>query len=164
MGALDPIARVAELVAPVLEAEGLELFDVELRGGTLRVSVDRPGGIDMEALSTASEQVSALLDRHDPVPDERYTLEVSSPGVERPLRTPAHFRRFVGTTVAVRTKAGVEGERRIEGELEEADDHGIRVAGRSLSYDEIDRARTVFEWGPAPKLKPTPRKKKAART
>ena len=159
---MDPAARVAELVAPVLEAEGLELFDVELKGGTLRVSVDRPGGIDMEALSAASEQVSALLDRHDPVPGDRYTLEVSSPGVERPLRTPAHFRRFVGTTIAVRTKPGVEGERRIEGELEAADDDGIRVAGRSLAYDEIDRARTVFEWGPAPK--PTPRKKKAART
>jgi len=161
---VDPAARVAELVAPLLEAEGLELFDVELKGGTLRVSVDRPGGIDMEALSAATEQVSALLDRHDLVPGERYTLEVSSPGVERPLRTPDHFRRFVGTTVAVRTKAGVEGERRIEGELEAADDRGITVAGRSLAYDEIDRARTVFEWGPAPKPTSTPRKKKAART
>jgi ribosome maturation factor RimP len=159
---MDPAARVAELVAPVLEAQGLELFDVELKGGTLRVSVDRPGGIDMEALGVATEQVSALLDRHDPVPGDCYTLEVSSPGVERPLRTPDHFRRFVGTTVAVRTKPGVEGERRIEGELEAAHDDGIVVAGRSLAYDEIDRARTVFEWGPAPK--PTPRKKKAART
>ncbi|HEX2040602.1 MAG TPA: ribosome maturation factor RimP [Acidimicrobiales bacterium] len=152
---LDPAARVAELVAPVLEADGLELFDVELRGGTLRVSVDRPGGVDMETLSAASERVSVLLDAHDPVPGDRYTLEVSSPGVERPLRTPSHFRRFVGTTVAVRTHPGVEGERRVEGVLEDVDDHGITVAGRSLTYEQIERARTVFTWGPTPRKKAT---------
>ena len=161
---LDPVTRVSELVTPVLDAEGLELFDVELRGGTLRVSVDRPGGIDMETLSAASERVSAVLDAHDPVPGDRYTLEVSSPGVERPLRTPEHYRRFVGTTVAVRTLPGVEGERRVQGVLEAADDDGITVAGRTLGYGEIERARTVFEWGPAPKPPSTPRKKKATRT
>ena len=152
---MDPAVRVAELVAPVLEADGLELFDVELRGGTLRVSVDRPGGIDMDALSTASERVSAVLDVHDPVPGERYTLEVSSPGVERPLRTPDHFRRFVGTTVAVRTQPGVEGDRRVEGVLEAADDQGVTVAGRTLTYEQIERARTVFTWGPTPRKKAT---------
>ena len=152
---LDPAARVAELVAPVLDAEGLELFDVELRGGTLRVSVDRPGGVDMEALSAATERVSAVLDAHDPVPGDRYTLEVSSPGVERPLRTPDHFRRFVGTTVAVKTRPDVPGERRIEGILDAADDDGVTIAGRTLRYDEIDRARTVFTWGPAPRKKAT---------
>jgi ribosome maturation factor RimP len=152
---MDPAARVAELVAPVLEADGLELFDVELRGATLRVSVDRPGGVDMEAISAASERVSAVLDAHDPVPGDRYTLEVSSPGVERPLRTPDHFRRFVGTTIAVRTRPGVEGERRIEGVLEAADDDGVTVAGRTLTYEQIERARTVFTWGPTPRKKAT---------
>jgi ribosome maturation factor RimP len=152
---LDPVARVAELVAPVLDAEGLELFDVELGGGTLRVSVDRPGGVDMEALSVATERVSAVLDLHDPVPGDRYTLEVSSPGVERPLRTPEHFRRYVGTTVSVKTRADVPGERRIEGILDTADDDGIAIAGRTLRYHEIDRARTVFTWGPPPRKKAT---------
>lgn len=152
---MDPAARVAELVTPVLEDQGLELFDVELRGATLRVSVDRPGGVDMEAISAASERVSAVLDAHDPVPGDRYTLEVSSPGVERPLRTPDHFRRFVGTTIAVRTRPGVEGERRIEGVLEAADDDGITLAGRTLTYEQIERARTVFTWGPTPRKKAT---------
>lgn len=161
---MDPVTRVSELVAPLLEAEGLELVDVELRGGTLRVSIDRPGGIDLHAVGVASEQVSALLDRHDPVPGDRYTLEVSSPGVERPLRTPEHFRRFVGTTVAVRTRPGIEGDRRIQGLLDAADDDGVTVAGRVLAYEEIERARTVFEWGSAPKPTSTPRKKKAIRS
>ncbi len=158
---MDPAMRVSELVTPLLDAEGLEVVDVELHGTTLRVSVDRPGGIDLEAVSAAAERISALLDQHDPLPGS-YTLEVSSPGVERPLRAPEHFRRFVGTTIAVRTHPGVEGERRIQGVLDAADDDGIVVAGRPLRYDDIERARTVFEWGPAPT--PTPRKKKAART
>lgn len=157
---MDPAARVTQLVAPLLAEQGLELFDVEFKAGTLRVSVDRPGGIDLDAIASATEQVSTLLDREDPVPDQTYTLEVSSPGVERPLRTPTHFRRYVGATVAVKTTPDVEGERRIQGRLESADDEGITVDGRTLAYGEIERARTVFEWGPAPK--PTSKKKKAA--
>ena len=142
--------RVRELVEPALAAQGLELVDVEQQAKVLRISIDRPDGIDLDAISTASQLVSAELDRHDVVPG-RYVLEVSSPGVERPLRTPEHFRRFVGTTVNVRTVAGTEGERRIQGTLEEADDDGVVVGGRRLSYTDIERARTVFEWGPKPK-------------
>jgi ribosome maturation factor RimP len=141
--------RVRAVVGPVLAALGLELVDVEQAGATVRVLVDRPeGGIDLDTVAAASEAVSAALDQHDPVPG-RYTLEVSSPGVERPLRTPAHFRRFVGTPVAVRTRPGVEGERRVEGTLEAADDEGVVVAGRRLAYADIERAHTVFVWGPA---------------
>jgi ribosome maturation factor RimP len=76
------------------------------------------------------------------------------------LRTPAHFRRFIGAAVAVRTTPQAEGERRIEGVLTEADEDGIVVDGRRLAYREIDRARTVFEWGPTPKTGKT--KKKAS--
>jgi ribosome maturation factor RimP len=99
-------------------------------------------------VSEATRVVSAALDRHDPVPG-RYTLEVSSPGVERTLRTPDHFERFVGTTVNVKTHPDVEGERRVEGSLEAADDDGIVVAGRRIAYADVERARTVFVWGPA---------------
>lgn len=158
---VDPAVAVSQKVAPLLADRGLELFDVEFSGGTLRVSVDRPGGIDLDAIAEATEQVSALLDREDLVPGERYTLEVSSPGVERPLRTPDHFRRYIGTTVSVKTKPGVPGERRIQGRLEAADDDGITVAGRTLAHGEIEKARTVFEWGPSPK--PTTKKKAANR-
>ena len=157
---MDVTERVRDLVEPVLSAADLELVDVELKGTTLQVFVDREGGVDLEVVAEASEKVSSVLDEHDPVPG-RYTLEVSSPGVERPLRTPAHFRRFVGTTVAVRTHPHVEGERRIEGVLAAADDDGVVVGERRLSYGDIERARTVFTWGPAPKPGGPKGKKKA---
>lgn len=149
---LDPAAQVRALLLAPLEQQGLELFDVEWVGGLLRVSVDRPGGVDLDALSVASSTVSDVLDaaHPDPVPGH-YVLEVSSPGLERPLRTPAHWRRFVGTIVSVKTKPEVEGERRFTGALEVADDDGVVVAGRHLSYPQVEWARTVFEWGPAPK-------------
>lgn len=147
---MDPANQVRALVEPLLAADGLELVDVQFAGGSLQVFVDRPGGIDLDSISQVTVRVSRLLDDHDPVPG-RYTLEVSSPGLERPLRRPEHFRRFVGATIAVKTRPDVPGERREQGTLEAADDEGIVVAGRRLSYAEIDRARTVFEWGPAPK-------------
>ncbi len=155
---MDVAGRVHELVEPVVAAEGLELVEVSYTGSQLQVFVDGTG-VDLDALSALSTRLSRLLDQHDPVPG-RYTLEVSSPGLERPLRTPDQFRRFVGSTVSVKTKPDVAGERRERGVLEAADDEGIVVAAvdgptpsasRRLAYDEIDRARTVFEWGPPPK-------------
>ena len=160
---MDVAERVRHLVEAPLAATDVELVDVELKGHTLCVFVDRPhGGIDLDGVTEATQLVSSLLDEHDPVPGH-YTLEVSSPGVERPLRTAAHFRRFVGTTVSVRTHPGVEGERRIEDVLTAADEQGIVVGGRALSYGDIERARTVFTWGPAPKPgRPQAKKKKKA--
>ena len=163
------VNHVHELVEPVLAAADVELVDIDLKAGILQISIDRPGGIDLEAVSEAATAISAVLDEHDPI-DGRYTLEVSSPGLERPLRTPEHFRRFAGTAVTVKTKSNVEGERRVTGRLDHVDDEGVTVGGRRLLYGEIERARTVFEWGPTPKLggnqqrtkKPT--KKKAAST
>src|SRR5207248_11775609 len=134
--------RVHELVEPLLAAHDVEVVDVEQLGATLRVTVDRPGGIDLDGVSEATLVVSDALDRHDPIAG-RYTLEVSSPGLERPLRTPAHFQRFVGSDVAVKTKPDVEGERRVEGTLESVDDKGFVVAGRRLSYDDVEKPRTV---------------------
>jgi ribosome maturation factor RimP len=140
--------RVRSVVEPPLSAQGFEVVDVERQGGVLRVTVDRPGGVDMEAVTEATRLVDGVLDRHDLVADKT-TLEVSSPGVERPLRTPEHFRRFVGTQVAVKARPGTEGDRRVAGVLEAADDDGVVVAGRRLAYSDIERARTVFVW-PAP--------------
>jgi ribosome maturation factor RimP len=113
---------------------------------------DRPGGIDLDGITEATRLVNDLLDRNDLVGDTT-GLEVSSPGIERPLRTPAHFRRFVGTEVAVKAKPGVEGDRRLAGILEAADDEGVVVAGRRLAYADIERARTVFVWPAQPKKK-----------
>lgn len=143
--------RVRDLIEPTLAGQGLEVVDVEQRSNILRVSIDRPEGIDLDAISLATRLVSDELDRHDDIVPGRYVLEVSSPGIERTLRTPEHFRRFVGTTVAVRTVAGTEGDRRLQGVLTDADDDGVVVDGRRLDYTEIERARTVFVWGPSPR-------------
>lgn len=152
------VEQVQALVTPVLADLGLELYDLEHAGGTLRVTVDRPGGVDLDALATATRLISRQLDEVDPVPG-RYTLEVTSPGLERSLRTPEHFRRAVGSTVAVRTRAGVEGPRRVTGVLAAADDDGITVdvvdgpeaGSHRLAHPDIERARTVFEWAASPK-------------
>ena len=164
--------RVRSVVEPPLSAAGFEVVDVERQGGVLRLTVDRlvgpgdtvdrlvgPGdtvdrlvGIDMEGVTEATRLVNEVLDRHDDLIGDRTTLEVSSPGVERPLRTPEHFARFVGTEVAVKARPGVEGDRRLTGVLEAADNDGVVVAGRRLAYADIERARTVFVWPqPAPK-------------
>jgi ribosome maturation factor RimP len=146
-----------DLLASTVGPLGLELVDVERHAAVVRVVVDKNGGVDLDAIAEATRAVSLELDRLDPVPG-RYTLEVSSPGVERPLRIPAHFARAVGEQVSVRTVAGAEGERRVAGRLAEAGPDGIVIEGadipdgrRRLTYDEVQRARTVFSWGPAPR-------------
>ena len=150
---MDQAAELRTLVEPALTAKGFDVFDVELGGGRLVVTVTRPGGIDLEALTEANHIVSDLLDEHDPIPVDHYLLEVSSPGLERSLRTPAHFAGALGETVSIKLKPHVEGERRHEGLLEAADDAGVSVGGRTFSYAEIEKARTVFVWGPTPKKK-----------
>ena len=140
------------VLQPAVLAANLELVDVELKAGVLQVTVDREGGVDLEALTDANRVVSTLLDELDPIPD-RYSLEVSSPGIERPLRTPAHFAKAAGATVSVKTRPQIPGERRMQGTLIASDDDGftLDVAGSvesvRLAYSDIDRARTVFVWG-----------------
>jgi ribosome maturation factor RimP len=143
---------------PILSSLGLELVDVEIVGSgrarTLRLTVDREGGVDLDTLAEANRPVVDALDAVEALSGP-YTLELSSPGLERPLRRPAEFRRFVGTTISVKSHDVVAGARRHRGLLAEADDDGIalEVDGehRRFSYDAIASARTVFEWGPAPK-------------
>jgi ribosome maturation factor RimP len=150
MGTSDNVERIA---APVLKEAGLELIDVELRSGNIVVTVDREGGVDLDTLASASKAISAAIDREEVGPQGHYELEVSSPGLERRLRRPEHFQRFVGQEVAIRTQPGVEGDRRIEGEIVSADDRGVVVAapglpegGRRVPYSDIERAHTVFDW------------------
>lgn len=161
---MDTVSRVRALVEPSVVEAGAEIYDLELAGDVLRITLDRPGGIDMGVIGSVTRAVSRLLDEEDPIAGE-YTLEVTSPGLERPLRTPAHFKSAVGSTVTVKTRAGVEGDRRIKGPLVAADDGGFDVQPESgpvrhLSYDDVERVRTVFEWEAAPK--PGKAKKSAA--
>ena len=159
---MNVIDAVTALVTPVCDAAGVELVDIELEGGVLLITVDQEGGLPVGALTSVTRQISRLLDEDDPIPG-RYTLEVSSPGLERKLRTPTHFRRAVGATVTVRTSSRAEGgTRRFQGTLVAADDDGITVVadqpraddpetGVVLRYDQIDKARTVFVWDAEPK-------------
>jgi ribosome maturation factor RimP len=156
------VGAVALAVAPVLADLGLELFDVELTGSgrarTLRVFVDRPTGVDLDAVTAATEALSPVLDADSRVAGALsgpYTLEVSSPGLERPLRTPAHFRGAAGSVVSIKHRTADGSPARRRATLVSADDAGVTVdvdgTTEHLAYDDILQARTVFEWGPAPK-------------
>lgn len=150
MSSTDNAEHLRALIEPALAAQGLELFDLLVGGGIVRVVIDRDGGVDLETVTSATRELNRVLDESDPVPG-RYTLEVSSPGVERALRTPEHFQRAVGEIVKVRTQPHAEGERRLQGELTEAGPDAVLIAvegqePRRLTYGEIERARTVFDW------------------
>ena len=153
---MTPVSAVRALAEQVCEPAALELVDVELNGGILRVTVDHPDGLPVDALTDVTRKLNRLLDDDDPVPG-RYTLEVSTPGLERKLRTPAHFRRSTGETVTVRTSdRDPDGPRRVHGLLTAADDDTITVTvdddtAVTLRHDQIDKARTVFEWDAHPK-------------
>lgn len=151
--------RVRALVDPIASDLDLDLYDVERRGATLRVTLDTrpgsPGGITLDTLSLATRLISRELDHADPIPG-RYTLEVTSPGLERALRTAAHFRRELGKEVTIRLRDVPAEERRVDGELVGADDETVTVRldggeQRTVALAAIDKARTVFRWGPAPK-------------
>lgn len=155
------LKRVRDLIQPIASDLDLDLYDLEQRGGTLRVTIDTPpgseGGVDMDKLALATRLISREMDHHDPMPG-KYTLEVTSPGVERTLRTPAHFHREIGKTINIRLSDTDAQPRRFEGLLIAADDTTATVRLDDENLDErivaladIDRARTVFVWGPKPK-------------
>jgi ribosome maturation factor RimP len=144
---------VEETIRPVVEGAGLELVEVVLHRAPgrslLRVTIDREGGVDLDAIADASERISRRLDLEgfDPGP---YALEVSSPGIERPLKDRRDFAKRVGARVRVKTAQPVEGARSLTGTLVEAGPETVRIATeqgeRSISYQEITSARTVADW------------------
>jgi ribosome maturation factor RimP len=158
--------RLRELIEPIVADLGVELFDLEYGASKLTVTVDRPDGIDMEAVAAATRAISRMLDEADPVPGH-YTLEVSSPGLERTLRTPAHFTWAIGQQVSVKTVPAYEGPRRVKGTiLDTADDTVVLETTEGeleLAYTDIDKARTVFEWGGQPKKSNTTKTTKTKR-
>jgi ribosome maturation factor RimP len=164
--------EVGDLVRPVVEAAGLELWEASFgrEGGRriLRVMVDRTdggdraggdgrsggdrkdGGVDLDTIAAVSQRLSRRLDLEGFERDRPYELEVSSPGLERALREHRHFERSVGQRVRVKTVEPVGGGRVHEGALVSADAEAIMIAsdGEELRvpYDGIASARTVFEW------------------
>jgi len=145
--------KLIALIEPLLTTLGFELADLEFAAGhghsQLRVFIDRPAGVGLEDCEQCSRELAALLDVHDPIPSA-YTLEVSSPGLDRVLRTPAQFARFVGSKVTVELLVPRAGRRRYTGRLQAAgaDSVEVDVDGEmvSASYAEVLRARLVPEW------------------
>jgi ribosome maturation factor RimP len=144
----DAATRVSELVSPLLEAHGKQLYDVVHGGATLQVLVS--GTVDLDELARLTHEISTVLDDADPI-EERYTLEVSTPGLERTLRVPRHYSSAIGEKVKIKLAPTVESDRRVEGTLVAADADGFVIdtgtTQRRLSYSDVERARTVFEWG-----------------
>lgn len=160
--------EIATLLVPTVESLGLELLGVEYLtapgGAVLRLYIDMPAGADrqvgIEDCEAVSREVSAQLDVADPI-SANYTLEVSSPGVDRPLFTPAQFERFAGDNAKVGLKLPQDGRRKLQGRI-------LRVEGDSIVFDvdgaewlvamdNIEKARLVPDWvalGMTPAAKP----------
>jgi ribosome maturation factor RimP len=123
MAALDKIREIAERVSSM---HGVELVEAELRGGgkarMLRVTIDKPEGVTHEDCANVSRDLSAVLDVEDAVQGGSYTLEVSSPGLDRKLLKPEDFTRFAGNRVKLMTREPVNGNRHFEGRLESFSD------------------------------------------
>jgi ribosome maturation factor RimP len=145
--------EIERMVAPVIEAAGLELVDVTFRreagGKVLRLTVDRNGGVDLDTIAVTSEKVSRRLDVEgfDPGP---YRLELSSPGVERPLRRPGDFARRVGERVQVRAEDDAGGETEVVGTIVAATDDEVTIdtegGPRSVPHASIRTAKTMVDW------------------
>jgi len=146
-------SRLETLLAPAVEDLGYELLGVEYlpqgRHSVLRLYIDHPDGITIEDCEAVSREVSALLDVEDPIRGE-YNLEVSSPGLDRPLFKPAHFQRFAGHRCKVRLAEPLEGRKNFVGAIVGVEEGTLRLAvdGEtvSLPLDQVEKANLVPEW------------------
>ena len=154
----DDAGRLWTTVEPYLEAEGVELDDLDVRGRgrgrIVRVTVDSDEGVGVDRIAELSRGLSRLFDDLDPL-EGAYTLEVSSPGLERELRRPSHYRKAVGREVSITTREPVEGSTTHAGILDGATEADVAVrvddAVRTIPLGSIARARTVFRMERAPK-------------
>ena len=144
--------QIAELIAPTVEALGLELWGIELQQqgkySLLRVYIEnRENGVSIEDCEKVSRQVSALLDVEDPISGE-YTLEVSSPGMDRPLFTAEQFGLYVGETVNIRLRTAMQGRRKFKGVIERVNEGvvDLLVDGESVAIQltDIDKANIDY--------------------
>ncbi|HXY38955.1 MAG TPA: ribosome maturation factor RimP [Vicinamibacteria bacterium] len=126
-----PLERVRSVAGRVTADRGYELVEVELKraqgGHLVRLYVDKPGGIGLDELQSVSQEVSAILDAEDPI-EGSYTLEVSSPGLDRPLRGEADYRRFAGSLARLSSYEPVEGRRHWTGRIVSCEDGLVTLA------------------------------------
>ncbi len=147
---MPQLEKLTALVAPIVHDLGAELYDLEFAGGQLRITLDREGGIDLDTLAEANRQISRMLDLEDPIPS-KFLLEVSSPGLERNLRSMTHWESAIGEQVKIKLLSGPDDQRRIEGAVcsVEHDDIVIECSGgerKTVQFADIERARTHFVW------------------
>jgi ribosome maturation factor RimP len=151
----DVLARVREIAQRVGDSEGIEIVDVEVAGGgrnrVLRIFIDKPAGVTHADCESISQQVGTILDVEDAMPGGSYTLEVSSPGVERKLSRPQDFLRFQGRKVKVVLREPLDDRRNWEGVLAGFSEGVIRLEpspGKEISFDmrQVQRANLKFEW------------------
>ncbi len=148
-------SKIEEIAQRVAESEGMELVEVEVKGGgphrLVRISIDKPAGVTHADCELVSQQVGTILDVEDVVPGGRYTLEVSSPGVERKLLKPRDYERFQGKKAKITLREPLDGRRAWEGTL--AGMEGDRIAlevgqGKTIRFpfDQVVKANLKFEW------------------
>ncbi len=146
-------SQLAQIIAPAVEAMGFEFVGCELHRhhyrSLLRIFIDGPSGVTLDDCAKVSRQVSATLDVEDPV-QGRYLLEVSSPGLERPLFTAEHYRRFLGRCVSVRLRVPEEGRRQYRGIVEAVEGERITLKvdnlTRVISLSEIEKANLIADF------------------
>lgn len=149
------VSKIEQIALRVTESEGMELVEVEVKGGgnqrLVRIWIDKPAGITHGDCELVSQQVGTILDVEDVVPGGRYTLEVSSPGVERKLLKPADYLRFQGKKVKITLRDNIEGRRHWEGTLAGFSEGAAAIEvqpGKTFRFplDQIQKANLKFDW------------------
>lgn len=129
--------ELRKLLEPAIEGLGYELIELEVRtggrDGLLRLFIDQPDGIGLDDCEAVSRQVSAILDVEDPIPGQ-YSLEVSSPGLDRPLTRREHFERFAGEDVRVKLRTPIEGRRNYRGAIRGVEEDSIEIVVDGQSH------------------------------
>ncbi len=147
--------KIEEIARRVAEPEGLEVVEVEVKGGgnnrLVRISIDKPEGVTHGDCENVSQQVGTILDVEDVVPGGRYTLEVSSPGVERKLTKPQDYRRFQGKKARITLRDPLDGRRHWEGTLAGFEDGAVALEtqpGATVRFpiEQVQKANLKFEW------------------
>ena len=147
------IKQVEAIVLPVLDELGLELVEVQYRreqhGWVLRLTIDKQDGVSLDDCTAVSREVSQLLDIEDFI-DQSYNLEVSSPGLDRPLKSMADFQRFIGRSARIKTAEPIGGEHVFIGRINQTEDESIVLeVGRkevTIPFSQVVKARLEVEF------------------
>ena len=147
------VQKLNELVKPLVEDLGYEFVGLEYnsnpKNSVLRIYIDHENGVGIDDCENVSREVAALLDVNDPIKGH-YNLEISSPGLDRPLFTPAHYRQFTGNVVQINLFAPQDGRRKFSGPILDADENGVRMeqdgSEVTLDFGNIAKAKLVPDY------------------